>query len=146
VHDYTPSGAELRARYAETLQGGPLPAKSWGTGGLKMFVRGAAHRGQPIMLTEVGGFLMQPELPKEKWDALYKIYGSCQTGEELAAKYRDLMEGIAALPFVSGFCYTQLTDIEQEINGLLTYDRRPKVDPETILAIHQELFTHTGPG
>ena len=29
---------------------------------------------------------------------------------------------------VQGFCYTQLTDIEQEVNGLLTYDRKPKVD------------------
>jgi hypothetical protein len=50
------------------------------------------------------------------------------------------MEGIAGLSFVSGFCYTQLTDIEQEINGLLTYDRRPKVDPEKIREIHRALF------
>ena len=50
------------------------------------------------------------------------------------------MEGIAALPFVSGFCYTQLTDIEQEINGLLTYDRQPKIDPQAIAAIHAEFF------
>jgi len=31
-------------------------------------------------------------------------------------------------PAFAGFCYTQLTDVEQEINGLLTYDRRPKAD------------------
>ena len=98
------------------------------------------------MLTEVGGFLMLPELPKEKWDGLYTIYGSCRTAEELLAKYRDLMEGIAALPFVSGFCYTQLTDIELEINGLLTYDRRPKVDPEKIREIHRGLFPAQGVG
>ena len=29
---------------------------------------------------------------------------------------------------MQGFCYTQLTDVEQEVNGLLTYDRRPKAD------------------
>jgi hypothetical protein len=29
---------------------------------------------------------------------------------------------------VQGFCYTQLTDVEQEVNGLLTFDRRPKAD------------------
>jgi hypothetical protein len=29
---------------------------------------------------------------------------------------------------VEGFCYTQLTDIEEEQNGLLTFDRHPKVD------------------
>jgi hypothetical protein len=53
-----------------------------------------------------------------------------------------LMEGIAALKFVSGFCYTQLTDIEQETNGLLTYDRKPKLNPEDIHAIHTSLFVH----
>jgi len=51
-----------------------------------------------------------------------------------------LMKGIASLEFLAGFCYTQLTDIEQEINGLLTYDRHPKVDAEEIAAIHTEMF------
>ncbi|MBV9211811.1 MAG: hypothetical protein JOZ52_14315 [Acidobacteria bacterium] len=55
-------------------------------------------------------------------------------------KYRDLMKGIASLRFLAGFCYTQLTDIEQEINGLLTYDRQPKVEPADIAAIHRQLF------
>ena len=41
---------------------------------------------------------------------------------------------------VAGFCYTQLTDIEQEINGLLYYDRRPKVPVEAVKAIHDECF------
>jgi hypothetical protein len=36
---------------------------------------------------------------------------------------------------VQGFCYTQLTDVEQEINGFLTYDRKPKVDPARIREI-----------
>ena len=81
-----------------------------------------------------------PDLPKEKWDNLYKLYGSCRTADELIAKYEDLMEGIADLPFVSGFCYTQLTDIEQERNGLLTYDRQPKVDPDRIAEINRLFF------
>jgi hypothetical protein len=58
----------------------------------------------------------------------------------LLRQYRDLMEGVAALPFVCGFCYTQLTDIEQEVNGLLTFDRRPKLDPKALEKIHDELF------
>ena len=33
---------------------------------------------------------------------------------------------------LAGFCYTQLTDTEQERNGLLTADRAPKVDPERV--------------
>jgi hypothetical protein len=50
------------------------------------------------------------------------------------------MRGIASLKFLAGFCYTQLTDIEQEINGLLTYDRKPKISPEAVAAIHADLF------
>jgi hypothetical protein len=37
---------------------------------------------------------------------------------------------------VQGFCYTQLTDVEQEINGLLTYDRQPKCDLSIIKMIN----------
>ena len=50
------------------------------------------------------------------------------------------MEGIAALPFVTGFCFTGLTDIEDEVDGLLSYRRHPKVDPEAVAEIHRQLF------
>ena len=50
------------------------------------------------------------------------------------------MKGLATLTFLAGFCYTQLTDIEQEINGLLTYDRQPKVASEEVAIIHHEFF------
>jgi len=60
--------------------------------------------------------------------------------EEFLAKYRNLVSGIASLNFLAGFCYTQLTDVEQEINGLLTYGRQPKSTAEEVAAIHRELF------
>jgi hypothetical protein len=89
----------------------------------------------------VGGFLIAPpNVPEDERDLLYKFYGSLNTPKELLASYRDLMEGIASLHFLAGFCYTQLTDIEQETNGLLTYHRQPKVPPEQIAELHRELF------
>ena len=140
IHDYTPTAALLRERYQETSSGGSLPAHVW-IGNKPLFVLGSRYRGQPVILSEVGGFLMiPPDIPPEKRDMLYRFYGSVRTAEELLAKYRDLMEGIASLKFLAGFCYTQLTDIEQEINGLLTYDRRPKIAPERIHEIHRALF------
>ena len=140
IHDYTPTAERLRERYQEASHGGELPRHVW-IGNKPLFVLGSRYRGQPIMLTEVGGFLLiPPGIPPEKRDLLYRFYGSFRTPEELLAKYRDLMEGISSLRFVAGFCYTQLTDIEQEINGLLTYDRQPKVVPEEIARIHRELF------
>lgn len=75
---------------------------------------------------------------------LYQFYASFESPEEFVEKYRDLMQGISSLKFVAGFCYTQLTDVEQEINGLLTYNREPKTAPQTIADINQELFKSIG--
>ena len=139
IHDYTPNSEKLALRYKETIGGGPLPAKVWVD--KPLFARGSRYRGQPIVLSEIGGFLAIPEhVPPEKRDLLYRFYDSFKEPGELLEKYRDLMKGIASLDFLAGFCYTQLTDIEQEINGLLTYDRRPKVDAEAIAEIHTEMF------
>ncbi|MBA3514603.1 MAG: hypothetical protein H0T77_09545 [Pyrinomonadaceae bacterium] len=38
----------------------------------------------------------------------------------------------------AGFCYTQLTDVEQEINGLMTYDRKRKAAPEEFKKIFEQ--------
>jgi hypothetical protein len=93
------------------------------------------------VLSEVGGFLtIPPGVPADQRDMLYRFYASVEAPEDLLARYRDLLEGIASLKFLAGFCYTQLTDIEQEINGLLTYDRRPKLAPQSVAEIHRELF------
>lgn len=141
IHDYTPTGDELIKRYEEKLQGGALPKGVWYKN-KPLFVLGSEYRGQPIMLTEVGGFLSKPpNIPAEKRDKLYEFYASFDTSEELLEKYRDLMRGIGELKFLAGFCYTQLTDVEQEINGLLTYDRKLKVPVEEIAKIHSH-FTH----
>ncbi|MDQ3253807.1 MAG: glycoside hydrolase family 2 [Acidobacteriota bacterium] len=140
IHDYTPTGEGLRARYHETLAGGSLPPTAW-LENKPLLVLGSRYRGQPVMLTEVGGFLLEPsDVPEENLDMLYQFYGSVHSNDELLVKYRDLMEGIASLHFLAGFCYTQLTDIEHESNGLLTYDRKPKFAPERIAEIHRELF------
>jgi hypothetical protein len=136
IHDYSPSAAVLTRRYEQTLADGALPLTAWN--GERLFARGSKYRGQPIVLSEVGGFLAIPaDVPPEERDRLYTYYASFERPEELLEKYRDLMKGIAQLTFLAGFCYTQLTDIEQEINGLLTYDRQPKVPVEAIAEIHR---------
>jgi hypothetical protein len=140
IHDYTPTAHLLKERYEEASRGGALPAHVW-IGNKPLFVLGSQYRGQPVVLSEVGGFLQVPEnLSAAERDMLFNHYGSWRTREEFLAKYRDLMEGIASLSFVSGFCYTQLSDVEQETNGLLTYDRKPKLDPGEVARIIQELF------
>ena len=51
--------------------------------------------------------------------------------------YRGLIDGLMDPGPVQGFCYTQLTDVQQEQNGLLTADRVPKVDSDLIRPITQ---------
>lgn len=140
IHDYTPSSEKLLSRYNDTLGSGKLPLTVW-VGDKPLFARGSKYRGQPVVLSEIGGFLfIPPDVPPEKRDVLYQFYDSFKSSDELLEKYRDLMRGISSLKFLAGFCYTQLTDIEQEINGLLTYDRKPKINPEEVAAMHRELF------
>lgn len=84
------------------------------------FVAGASDGGQPILVTEFGGLALAAA---GGWG-----YDTVTDGEQLLAGYAALVDALLAAPCVQGFCYTQLTDVEQEVNGLLTYDRRPKAD------------------
>ena len=58
-------------------------------------------------------------------------------GAEFLDVYRGLVEGLMQPGPVVGFCYTQLTDVEQEQNGLLTFAREPKIDPALVKPITQ---------
>ena len=59
-------------------------------------------------------------------------------GETFVNDYARIMDAVYASRALHGYCYTQLTDVEQEINGLLTYDREPKVPLETIRHINDQ--------
>ena len=95
----------------------------------------APYRGQPFFVSEYGGIWWNPGQKDEKaWG-----YGDRPKSEaEFLARYRGLTEALLFHPRMCGFCYTQLYDIEQEVNGLHTYDRRPKFDPALIRAINAQ--------
>ncbi len=82
--------------------------------------------------SEYGGIWWQPEnLTSDAWG-----YGDRPKSEdEFIARFKGITEAMLFNPKVSAFCYTQLTDIEQEVNGLYYYDRKPKFDPKKIHAI-----------
>ena len=82
------------------------------------------YRGEPVFISEYGGI---------KWEADSKIsawgYGDdVKTPEEFAERYVGLTDAIVTNEKLFGFCYTQLYDIEQEQNGLYTYERKRKFD------------------
>lgn len=79
---------------------------------------------KPIYISEYGGIGWTDD--PNGWG-----YGNNpKTPEEFIARFRGLAEAIMNNPCVMGLCYTQLTNVEQEQNGLYTYDRQPKFDPE----------------
>ena len=60
-----------------------------------------------------------------------------KTEEEFLERYEYLTKALVDSPYVCGFCYTQLYDVEQEVNGLYTYEREPKFDMKKIKEITQ---------
>jgi hypothetical protein len=140
IHDYTHPVDKLLARYATTLRNGLPPLKGWHKE-MPLFLDGASYRGQPIVLSEVGGYLSAPPgIAPDQRDRLFDSYGVVENAGELAAAYQALMEGLATLPFLAGVCYTQLVDIEHELNGLLTAQREPKLPPDQVFALHRRLW------
>lgn len=96
----------------------------------EIYAQGYAHEGEPIMLTEFGG--ISYEISGESgWG-----YTTAETEGEFLSAYERVMDAVYASECLWGFCYTQLTDVEQETNGLLTYDRRMKCDPDKIKKIN----------
>jgi len=65
-------------------------------------------------------------------------YGPVPTVEAFVDLYRDFFLELMAEPECAGFSYVQLYDVEGEVNGYLTYDRKPKIAPEIIAGIHAE--------
>ena len=63
-------------------------------------------------------------------------YSEAVSEEDLLERYAGVVGALLDSPLVQGFVYTQLCDVEQEINGLMTYDRRFKVPPEKIRAVN----------
>ena len=90
---------------------------------------------RPYFVSEFGGIAWaQDEAGEDAWG-----YGKApRSREEFLERLRGLSEALLKNPGVAGFCYTQLTDVEQEINGLMTYGRRPKFPPEQIASILQQ--------
>ena len=60
------------------------------------------------------------------------------TEAEFLERYEGLLDAILEREEISMFCYTQLYDVEQERNGLLTYDRKMKFNPKEIYEITQK--------
>jgi beta-galactosidase/beta-glucuronidase len=133
IHDYTKTGRELLERF-NSVPRGTLPLPKYG----KMYMApGQKYNGAPIFLSEFGG--VGYVLPEDVHEIPENSWGYCGLefkNEAALERMQGLYAAIAKVPAIMGVCYTQLYDVEQEINGLLTYDRRDKFDPKVIHAMN----------
>lgn len=95
--------------------------------------RETEYGGQPYLVDEYGGikWVAGREYSEISWG-----YGDApKTLEEFYRRLEGLTDVILGYGHICGYCYTQLTDVEQEQNGIYSYDRTPKFDMDRIRAI-----------
>lgn len=144
IHDYDQDTQRFQARWDGLTDriretGGVIPAEDpffnsapEGPSGRAPFFN-QPYDNQPIFVSEYGG-IRWPDDTMEGWG-----YGNAPaTPEEFFARYKGLTEALLNNPEIFGFCYTQLYDVEQEVNGLYTYGRAQKFDISLIQKINQQ--------
>lgn len=144
IHDYDQDTQSFQARWDGLTDriretGGVIPAEDpffnsapEGPSGRAPFFN-QPYDNQPIFVSEYGG-IRWPDDTVEGWG-----YGNAPaTPEEFFARYKGLTEALLNNPEIFGFCYTQLYDVEQEVNGLYTYGRAQKFDIGLIQKINQQ--------
>lgn len=92
-----------------------------------------SYAGQPFLIDEYGGikWVVGEQFADNSWG-----YGDGpKSVDELYDRLERLTAVILDVPYVSGYCYTQLTDVEQEQNGIYNYDRTSKFDMDRIRKI-----------
>ncbi len=119
IHDYCQNPEEFAAHYRDSLYNN--------------FSDRQTHRGEPYFISEYGGIKWATD-NYEGWG-----YGDGpKTEEEFIERYKSLTETLLGNENIFGFCYTQLYDVEQEVNGLMTYDRKFKFDPDIFKKINTQ--------
>ena len=123
IHDYEQDPVVLAAKLESLGKGGTYNVHALLGPGHEMEV-------DATFVSEYGGIRWASDE-----DAGWGYGNAPRTAEEFIARFKGLSEAILFHPHMSGLCYTQLTDVEQEVNGLYTYHREPKFDPAIFHAI-----------
>lgn len=124
VHDYEQDPDKFAEKFEPMKNGGDVYVT---------YTDRQKYGGQPYFVSEYGGIWWNPDQKDDKsWG-----YGSRpETRAEFIDRYERLTNALLDNPRICAFCYTQLYDVEQEVNGLYTYYRKPKFDQEIIRKIN----------
>lgn len=136
IHNYEhgeEAGSKKAQKFAEMFAGRKAltehPCGAW-----DVYAKGFHDMGAPIVLSEFGGIGFDISHDEKKaWG-----YTSVTDEKEFVEEYRRILDVVLDSPALAGLCYTQLTDVEQEVNGIMTYDRKWKCAPESIFEINMQ--------
>jgi beta-galactosidase/beta-glucuronidase len=117
IHDYESNKSVLESRYKNWNN-----IKSCGVAGKFLFANGFEYSGEPIIFSEFGGVAIE-DGNGDSWGYQDKVCGT----EGFIERIAGIMAVIKDSAYLSGFCYTQFSDTQQETNGLLDEERRPKI-------------------
>ncbi|MDU2240912.1 MAG: glycoside hydrolase family 2 TIM barrel-domain containing protein, partial [Paenibacillus sp.] len=129
VHDYCKDPEILERRYSNIDN---ILTDMPGLEGRKFIYNpGFSYQGEPVLCTEFGGvnYHVEPSSPV--------VEPKAENDEQFIAQLVDVINPYVSSKLVQGYCYTQLTDTETEICGLLTWNREPKVPLEVIRKINE---------
>ena len=140
-HDYDQNPVTFKQRWMNFFAASPAATRAAPLSPVPArYATKRADRGVPFMVSEFGGIGWDTE---GGWG-----YGAGpKTLEEFYTRYAGLVAALLDNPNMFGFCYTQLTDVEQEHNGLYYYDRRPKFDMKRLhdATARPAAYEQTGP-
>jgi beta-galactosidase/beta-glucuronidase len=127
IHEYTQNPVDLERRLEAFSQN---PHAAVFSHGVYTLLQEFPYNGAPILVTEFGGTRVEAQGSKG-WG-----YGDAVTDYDAwVERIGRLVAAVTSRPDIVGYCYTQLTDVKQEVNGLLTADHTPKVEPERLKAV-----------
>ena len=127
IHDYKQDYKEIDNEFKDMFVLNNLKQYN---GKHRLFVDGYKYKGQPVIMSEYGGIAINSN---EGWG-----YGKQVKDEkELLDRFTKLTKSIKNIPYISGYCYTQLTDVQQEVNGLMDAERNYKIEPNKINYINK---------
>jgi len=135
LHDYTPDGASLSKHFASRED-----VQQHGCDQHLCYVQDhTPNPNEAFMVTEYGGIAFQNIGIQGKIAGIptWGYHGKETDEESFFARFKEATDAIRDIPYCMGYCYTQLTDVMQEINGLLTPDRQPKMDVQRFRAINR---------
>jgi hypothetical protein len=93
------------------------------------------YAGQPYLVDEFGGVLWISD-PEHRHSDTSWGYGEGPKNEaECLDRIEGLVDAILSYDHISGYCYTQLTDVEQEQNGIYNYDRSAKFPQDRVYSV-----------